>query len=120
MPSLTLNDGTNIHYEVLGSGPPVLLTPGGRSDMGRVRPHAEVLVAAGYQAIIHDRRNCGRSDVAIERRDDASFGDIMYEIYVCACIEKGLAELREGKTVPHEVVTASVREWLASSGRSLQ
>jgi pimeloyl-ACP methyl ester carboxylesterase len=68
MPLMTLKDGTNIYYEVLGSGPPVLLTPGGRSDMGRVRPMAEAVVAAGYQAILHDRRNCGRSDVVIERR----------------------------------------------------
>lgn len=72
MPYMTLKDGTNINYEVLGSGPPVLLTPGGRSDMGRSRAMAEVVAKAGYQAILHDRRNCGASDVVIARRYDAN------------------------------------------------
>lgn len=72
MPHMTLKDGTNLNYEVLGFGPPVLLTPGGRSDMSRSRAMAEVVAKAGYQAIIHDRRNCGTSDVVIARRHDAS------------------------------------------------
>ena len=57
--------GFNMGYEVLGSGPPVLLTPGGRGDMETVRALAEVL-AGSYRAIIWDRRNCGASDVVID------------------------------------------------------
>jgi len=71
---MTLKDGTNINYEVLGSGPPVLLTPGGRSDMNRARAMADAVASAGYQAILHDRRNCGASDVVIARRYDPSTG----------------------------------------------
>jgi len=74
MPFMTLKDGTNINYEVLGSGPPVLLTPGGRSDMNRARAMADAVASAGYQAILHDRRNCGASDVVIARRYDPSTG----------------------------------------------
>gem|GEM_PF-4795663 len=33
MPSLTLKDGTNMQYGLHGSGPTVVLTPGGRSGM---------------------------------------------------------------------------------------
>ena len=56
-------------------------------------------------------------DVIGRMAEDASFDDIMYELYFCARIERGLAELREGKTVSHEEVKASVREWLGSSGQ---
>ncbi|MBI2886528.1 MAG: alpha/beta hydrolase [Chloroflexi bacterium] len=68
MPRMALLDGTNIQYEVHGSGPTVALTPGGRSGMEAVRPLALRLAAAGYQTLIYDRRNCGASDVIVARR----------------------------------------------------
>ena len=34
--------------------------------MGNVRPLAEKLAAAGYRVFIHDRRNCGASDVSFD------------------------------------------------------
>ena len=63
MPSLLIN-GANITYEEMGSGTPIALTPGGRSGMDAVRGLAERLVPH-YRVIIHDRRNCGASDVII-------------------------------------------------------
>lgn len=79
MPVITLQDGTNIHYEVHGSGPTVALTPGGRIGMESLRPlalrlaqdSALRLAQGGYRVIIYDRRNCGASDVVIARRRDA-------------------------------------------------
>jgi pimeloyl-ACP methyl ester carboxylesterase len=64
VPIVNIN-GVNINYEVLGTrGPWIALSPGGRREMGNVRPLAEKLAAAGYRVFIHDRRNCGASDVS--------------------------------------------------------
>lgn len=62
--------GVTIHYEVLGSeGPWVALSPGGRRGMESVEPLARRLADAGYRVLIHDRRNCGASEVAIDGDD---------------------------------------------------
>ncbi|MAV25258.1 MAG: hypothetical protein CMQ05_03955 [Gammaproteobacteria bacterium] len=58
---------TNICYEVLGrTGPWVVLTPGGRQGLEAVRGLGEQISAEGYRVLLHDRRNCGASDVDIE------------------------------------------------------
>jgi len=60
----------HITYQVLGqAGPWVALSPGGRRDMSGVLPLAERLAAAGYRLLLHDRRNCGASDVVIEGQE---------------------------------------------------
>jgi pimeloyl-ACP methyl ester carboxylesterase len=59
--------GVRIHYRVLGEhGPWVALSPGGRRDLSAVLPLAEKVAGAGYRVLLHDRRNCGASDVVIE------------------------------------------------------
>jgi len=59
--------GVHINYQVLGEdGPWVALSPGGRRDLGGVLPLAETVAQAGYRVLLHDRRNCGGSDVVIE------------------------------------------------------
>jgi pimeloyl-ACP methyl ester carboxylesterase len=62
--------GVKLNYQVLGEdGPWVTLSPGGRRDLGVVQPLAEMVADAGYRVLIHDRRNCGASDVVIEGED---------------------------------------------------
>jgi pimeloyl-ACP methyl ester carboxylesterase len=56
--------GVNLYYEEYGKGPAVILTPGGRVDCNGLRPIA-ALVSPRCRVILHDRRNCGRSDVVI-------------------------------------------------------
>ncbi len=66
MPQLTLR-GAHINYEILGSsGPWVALSPGGRRPLEGVKHLAERVAAQGYRVLIHDRRNCGASDVVLE------------------------------------------------------
>ncbi len=67
MPTIDVS-GTAIAYEVLGSGPPWILTPGGRfsKDVPGVRQLAEALAAAGQQVVIWDRPNTGASDLRLE------------------------------------------------------
>jgi pimeloyl-ACP methyl ester carboxylesterase len=66
MPIATLR-GAAINYEILGTrGPAMALTPGGRNPLANVRSMAERMAAAGFRVLIHDRRNCGASDVAFD------------------------------------------------------
>src|SRR5262245_24007205 len=58
--------GANINYEVLGThGPWVALSPGGRRALDNVRNLARHVADRGYRVLIHDRRNCGVSDIVI-------------------------------------------------------
>jgi len=62
MTRATIN-GSAIEYEMLGSGRPLILTPGGRfgMDVPGLRPLAELL-AREWQVILWDRPNTGASD----------------------------------------------------------
>ena len=62
--AITVVNGCTIHYEEMGSGQPIIFTPGGRSGKEVVRPVAERM-ASHYRTVIYDRRNCGASDVII-------------------------------------------------------
>jgi pimeloyl-ACP methyl ester carboxylesterase len=56
-----------INYEVLGQdGPWMALSPGGRRPLADGRGIAQRMAKAGYRVLIHDRRNCGASDVSID------------------------------------------------------
>src|SRR5579859_6834510 len=59
--------GIDIQYEILGdSGPFVALQPGGRRAGASLRPLAAKIAEAGNRVVIYDRRNTGRSSLAIE------------------------------------------------------
>ncbi len=66
MPLATVR-GAAIHYVVIGDkGPWVALSPGGRRPLGAVQPLGARIAQAGYRVLLHDRRNCGASDVIID------------------------------------------------------
>ncbi len=82
MPTAVVRD-THINYEVVGShGPWMVLTPGGRSGLEAARPLATKLAGEGYRVLIHDRLNCGASDVLIADGDweDATTADYLHEL----------------------------------------
>ena len=59
--------GVTLHYEVIGnSGPWVAIAPGGRRGIEGVASIAQRIATAGYRVLVHDRRNCGASDVSID------------------------------------------------------
>lgn len=69
MPTATVR-GVEINYEVHGGkGPWMALSPGGRRALESVRTLAEKMADAGYLVLIHDRRNCGASEVVIDGED---------------------------------------------------
>src|SRR5262245_62935197 len=68
--------GVTINYELLGKrGPWMALSPGGRRALGEIKYLAEPIAQAGYRVVLHDRRNCGASDVSF----DASASE--YEVW---------------------------------------
>lgn len=66
MPVATVR-GANLRYEIIGErGPWVALTPGGRLALDAVHGLATRIAGNGFRVLIHDRRNCGASDVLLE------------------------------------------------------
>jgi len=59
--------GAAINYQIVGErGPWVSLSPGGRRPIAGVRSLGERIARAGFRVLLHDRRNCGASDVIID------------------------------------------------------
>lgn len=59
--------GVHLNYEVIGtSGPWIAITPGSRRPYEELVNLAKAMAATGYRVLLHDRRNCGASDVAFD------------------------------------------------------
>ncbi len=59
--------GVHINYEVIGSsGPWIALTPGSRRSYHELVDLSKAIAANGFRVLLHDRRNCGASDVAFD------------------------------------------------------
>lgn len=44
--------------------------------------------------------------------DDATFDEIMYELNILQKIERGLQDVRERNTIPHNQVQEEFKKWL--------
>jgi pimeloyl-ACP methyl ester carboxylesterase len=59
--------GVCINYEIIGNnGPWIALTPGSRRPYGELVDLSKTIAASNYRVLLHDRRNCGASDVAFD------------------------------------------------------
>ena len=59
--------GIELNYEVIGDrGPWIAFTPGSRRAYAELVPLSKKIAEHGYRVLLHDRRNCGASEVAIE------------------------------------------------------
>ena len=64
MPTVTSNDGTQIAYDSVGSGPPLILVAGATQyrAVDQTTPElARLLAAGGFRVISYDRRGRGDS-----------------------------------------------------------
>jgi pimeloyl-ACP methyl ester carboxylesterase len=59
--------GVCINYDVIGhSGPWIAFTPGARRAYNELAGFAQQIASAGYRVLLHDRRNCGASEVSFD------------------------------------------------------
>jgi len=59
--------GIAINYEIVGNaGPFIALTPGARRAYNELVDLATRIAAYGYRVLLHDRRNCGASEVSFD------------------------------------------------------
>ena len=123
MPYANVN-GTNLYYEEYGTGPAVMLTPGGRNDTNGLRPIA-ALLSPHCRVILHDRRNCGKSDIVIggELSEQHAWGEEMAGLLkqigaAPAYLAGGSAGSRTSITVAvrHPEVVKGIYVWGVSGG----
>jgi 2-hydroxy-6-oxonona-2,4-dienedioate hydrolase len=106
---VSLNSGTReeheirirsgrIVYELLGpeSGPPIVLTPGGRfsKDVPGLRPLAEALAEGGMRVLIWDRPNGGASDIQLWGESESHMraeilAQLLRELELAPCVIAG-------------------------------
>lgn len=59
--------GVHINYEIVGErGPFIALTPGSRRSYHELIDLSKMIVNSGFRVLLHDRRNCGASEVAFD------------------------------------------------------
>jgi pimeloyl-ACP methyl ester carboxylesterase len=119
--------GVGINYDVIGdSGEWLLLTQGGRQDMELFRPLGEHFAQAGYRVILHDRRNSGGSDIALdgEGSEEEIIADDMHALCselgalpVVACGGAGGSRHSILLTLRHPGSTRALLLWWPSGGR---
>jgi pimeloyl-ACP methyl ester carboxylesterase len=66
-------DGVTVAYELIGDGPALVLTPGGRfsKDVPGIRELAVGLAGHGHRVLIWDRPNTGASDVCFRGESES-------------------------------------------------
>lgn len=75
--------GVIINYEVIGTqGPWIALTPGSRRNYSEFVELGTRLAQGGVRVLLHDRRNCGASEVGIEdiASENEIWADDLYEL----------------------------------------
>ena len=80
---LAVARGVHINYEVIGNtGPFIALTPGSRRPYAELVNLSKAIAAHGYRVLLHDRRNCGASDVAFDGSDSEHeiWADDLYDL----------------------------------------
>jgi pimeloyl-ACP methyl ester carboxylesterase len=75
--------GVHIKYEIIGQrGPFIALTPGSRRSYHELIELSKMLAASGYRVLLHDRRNCGASEIALDgsASEHEIWADDLYEL----------------------------------------
>lgn len=84
----------------------LLIEADGRHMMGGTPEHSarwEVCMGTAKEAV---------RKILDEIPEDSTFEDIQYHIYVCGKIERGLAEIAEGRVVSQDEIEQRMSKWL--------
>jgi pimeloyl-ACP methyl ester carboxylesterase len=122
-PFLT-SDGSTLHYEIIGKGPRIALTPGGR-EAGRVLMPLVEQLAQECCVLTWDRRNSGASDLYFEtaRSEYEIWADDLAELlagigFAPAVIAGGSAGCRVSvnAAMRHPAIARAMILWSVSGG----
>jgi pimeloyl-ACP methyl ester carboxylesterase len=75
--------GVRLNYETIGSnGPWIALTPGSRRPYDELINVSKAIARSSYRVLLHDRRNCGASEVAFDgsASEHEIWADDLYEL----------------------------------------
>jgi pimeloyl-ACP methyl ester carboxylesterase len=116
-------DGCELHYELLGDGPVVALTPGGRLGGAAVRSTAELL-AEHHRVLLWDRRNAGASSVWFGMSPEQlvwadDLADLLRRLQLAPAVLVGAsagARVSYLTAVRHPDVAAGLAVWSVSGG----
>ena len=75
--------GVRLNYETIGSnGPWIALTPGSRRPYDELINISKAIARSGYRVLLHDRRNCGASELAFDgsASEHEIWADDLYEL----------------------------------------
>jgi non-heme chloroperoxidase len=109
MPFLTTKDGTQIHYNDWGSGPPVVFSHGWPLSADAFEDQMFFLASKGYRVIGHDRRGHGRSSQPWNGNDMDTYADDLAEL-----CEK--LDLRDAVHVGHSTGGGEVARYIGRHG----
>ena len=80
MSTITVKDGTQIHYKDWGTGQPVVLSHGWPLSADSWEAQMVFLASNGYRCIAHDRRGHGRSSQPWNGNDMDTYSDDLSEL----------------------------------------
>jgi non-heme chloroperoxidase len=109
MPTITTKDGTQIYYDDLGKGPPVLFSHGWPLTGTDWERQMLFLGERGYRVIAHDRRSHGRSSQTWEGNNMDQYADDLSEL-----IEK--LDLKNLVMIGHSTGGGEVAHYLGRHG----
>jgi len=109
MPTITVKDGTKIHYKDWGAGQPVVFSHGWPLTGDAWDDQAFFVASNGYRAIAHDRRGHGRSSQPWQGNDMDTYADDLAEL-----IEQ--LDLRDIVLVGHSTGGGEVVRYLGRHG----
>jgi non-heme chloroperoxidase len=80
MPTITVNDGTQIYYKDWGTGQPIVFSHGWPLSADAFEDQMVFLASRGYRCIAHDRRGHGRSSQPWNGNDMDTYADDLAEL----------------------------------------
>lgn len=80
MPRIKVN-GVDLAYELMGNGTPIIWTTGGWLPRGNHCYHVAGRFCQKRQVFIWDRRNCGKSDVALDENAPSEFHSYAHDLH---------------------------------------
>jgi non-heme chloroperoxidase len=109
MPTITINDGTQIYFKDWGTGQPVVFSHGWPLSADAFEDQMSFLADRGYRCIAHDRRGHGRSSQPWSGNEMNTYADDL-----AALVE--VLDLRDAIHVGHSTGGGEVARYIGRHG----